>query len=35
VFKITPTAPLDDLQERDFGVDLVVLLCRHCDSEPI
>jgi len=25
---------LDDLQQRDGGVDDAVLLCGHCDSEP-
>ena len=28
-------AQLDDLQQRDVGVDLVVLLRRHCDSDPV
>jgi len=26
---------LDDLQERGGGGEYAVLLCRHCDSEPI
>jgi hypothetical protein len=26
--------PEDDLQQRDVGVDLVELRCRHCDSDP-
>jgi hypothetical protein len=26
---------LDELQQRQVGVDLAVLLCRPCDSEPI
>jgi hypothetical protein len=25
----------DELQQRQVGVDLAVLLCRPCDSEPI
>jgi hypothetical protein len=27
------SAGLDDLQQSDVGIDLVVLLCRHCDSD--
>lgn len=28
-------AQLDDPQQRDVGVDLVVLLRWHCDSDPV
>jgi hypothetical protein len=26
---------MDELQQRHVGVDIAVLLCRPCDSEPI
>jgi hypothetical protein len=34
-FSLTPTAPLDELQQHDGGADLAVLLRRHCDGDPI
>jgi hypothetical protein len=34
-FELSPTVPLDDLQHHVGIVARAVLLCRHCDSEPI